>query len=710
MLNLSQLGVYGPMKLRGLDPTGVMSVDIRNDEVVTAARLTLNYSYSPALIYQLSHLKVYLNGELVATLPMSKDEADQRVTREIDLDPRLFTDFNRISVQMIAHYTLDHCEDPYHSSLWTDISQDSSLTLTTSDVALANNLALLPNPFFDRHDKRPVVVPFVLPVHADAQVMRAAGVVASWLGSLAAWRGERFPVLNAPPADQHAIAFALPNAQPEGVHLPEIKGPTVLVMANPASPPESGRKLLVVAGRDAKELQLAANALALGQAGMSGDSAIVHEVDLGAERKPYDAPNWVPTDRVVPFKELVTDPQQLEVTGFNPPTIRIDMMVPPDLFAWAHYTVPMDVRYRYTAPSSYNDSVLNVGINDQLLRSDRLKPLNKTGDETHLNVPLLSSTDVPSNEKVPLPGLRVAGNNQLQFQFHIDSQKTGLCVSAATDSARASIDPESTIDFSDFVHYAAMPNLTFFARSGFPFSRMADLADTALVIPDQPDAHEAEAALTLLGRLGGWSGLPALRVAVVPVSAVDSVGDRDLLVIGTGTGNDLLAKWGKSLPMLIQRSQTDLTLRDQHSEGWGWGDRLGGDQAQSVPVGRAVLSSNGPIAAFIGFESPLRGGRSVVALSGTSSAQLDSLLDVLEDNGKVPYVRGDLTVVRDKLVTGLRLGDTYYVGHLPWYAWIWVRISRYPVLMALAGILAGLFVALTVFWALSRLASRRIEG
>lgn len=699
-VSLSQMGAYGAIKLRGLDPTSTLNVAIRNDEVVTAAKLKLSYTYSPSLIYELSHLKIYLNGEVVATLPLEKALAGQPVTREVDLDPRLFTDFNRVSVQLIAHYTLDHCEDPYHSSLWADISPDTVLNLTTSRIGLPNSLALLPAPFFDRRDNRRLVVPFVLPAQVDAPTLRAAGVVSSWLGALAGWRGARFPVAQTPPADSHAIAFALPKAQPAGLNLGEIKGPTVWVMPNPASPPESGYKLLVIAGRDEKELLLAANALVLGQAGMSGSEAIVKTVDLGPERKPYDAPNWTPVNRPVLFKELVTDPGQLQASGFNPPAIRIDMRLPPDLFAWARHSVPLDVRYRYTAPSAYNDSVLNVGINDQLLRSVRLRPASPSGVERQFNVPLLAGTEARGEEEIRVPALHIGGNNQFQFQFHMDSQKTGLCVSTATDSARAGIEPDSSIDFSQFVHYTAMPNLAFFATSGYPFTRMADLADTAMVVPDTPDAKEAEAALTVLGQLGRWSGLPALRVSLVPASAVDSVRDRDLLVIGTGSSSALLAKWGKALPMLIASSQTELSLREPSTPD---------GRVVSGAMGRAAMSVNGPVAALVGFESPLAKRRSVVALAANTSDQLGSLLDVLGDDAKVGEVRGDLTVVRGKLVTALSVGNTYYVGHLPWYAWLWVHISRYPALMAIAGILAGLFVALTVFWALGRIAARRLD-
>ncbi|HEY1610052.1 MAG TPA: cellulose biosynthesis cyclic di-GMP-binding regulatory protein BcsB, partial [Paraburkholderia sp.] len=113
VLTLNQMGVYGPIPLRGQDPDGSMSVNVRTDEVVTGAQLKLDYAYSPALIFPLSHLKVLLNGEAVATLPLDHDDAGKEVSRTVDLDPRLFVDFNRITVQMIAHYTTDQCEDPY---------------------------------------------------------------------------------------------------------------------------------------------------------------------------------------------------------------------------------------------------------------------------------------------------------------------------------------------------------------------------------------------------------------------------------------------------------------------------------------------------------------------------------------------------------------------------------------------------------------------
>lgn len=705
-LTFAQMGANYTIPLRGVDPDRTVNVGVRLDEVVTAARLKLVFTYSPSLIYPLSHLKIRLNDEVVATLPLDKEHAGQQVSREIDLDPRFFTDFNRINVQMIAHYTLDHCEDPYHSSLWTDISPTSTLTLTKSTVTLPDNLALLPAPFFDRRDNRRVTVPFVLPANADPVTLRAAGVVASWLGALASYRELRFPVTRTAPADAHAIALVLPNAQPDGIRLEKIDGPTVSVMPNPANP---GRKLLVLAGRTPQELEVAANAVVLGKAGMAGPSTLVKTVDLGKPRQPYDAPAWAPVNRPVMFKELVTDPQQLQVSGASPDAIRVNLKVPADLFGWNERSVPLNMKYRYTAPSTYNDSVLSIDVNDQLVRSYRLKPLTVQTDENLVSVPLLSGGSASVSNEILIPAFRVGSNNQMQFRFHIDSQKTGLCASTAANVARAAVDPDSSIDFSGFLHYAALPNLAFFANSGYPFTRMADLADTAVVIPDAPGTIDQEALLTVLGHMGKWTGLPSLRVSVVPAKSIETVKDRDLVVIGTGSAAQVLQQWGKSLPLLIQQGRTEIALRDQRSHAWSnW---LSGVEADNIsPAGRAILAADGPLAALIGFESPYAEQRSVVALTASSDDRVRDVLDVLEDPGKVAQIRGDLTVIRQRDLEGLRLGDTYYVGNLPWYARLWMHMSAHPALLAMAGILAGLLVALTLFWALGRLAARRNGG
>ncbi|WP_258402000.1 cellulose biosynthesis cyclic di-GMP-binding regulatory protein BcsB, partial [Burkholderia multivorans] len=134
-------------------------------------------------------------------VPFDAAQAGRTVTQDIPIDPRYFSDFNQIGVRLIAHYTLDHCEDPANSALWADVSPTSELILDEAPVRLPNDLALLPAPFFDRRDNGLVRLPFVLPASADSATLRSAGVLASWFGALADYRHARFPVTATLPAD-----------------------------------------------------------------------------------------------------------------------------------------------------------------------------------------------------------------------------------------------------------------------------------------------------------------------------------------------------------------------------------------------------------------------------------------------------------------------------------------------------------------------------
>ncbi|OMG73553.1 cellulose biosynthesis cyclic di-GMP-binding regulatory protein BcsB [Burkholderia ubonensis] len=697
-LPFSTLGAFDPLRLRGADDARTISAGVRLDRVVTAARLRLTYAYSPSLVFPLSHLKVSINGEVVATVPFDAPRAGRTVTQEIPIDPRYFSDFNQIGLRLIAHYTLDHCEDPANSALWADVSPASELILDETPVRLPNDLALLPAPFFDRRDNGRVRLPFVLPASPDTATLRSAGVLASWFGALADYRHARFPVSSALPTNDHAVLIGPVAALPPGLALPSVNGPTLAVIDNPAAPE---RKVLVVTGRTAAEVDDAAATLVLGRAALSGPSATVAHVDAGAPRKPYDAPRWLPVDRPIAFRELVADPRELEVRGTSPDAIRLNLRVPADLHSWNGAGVPITLRYRYTAPTVQDNSTLAVEINEQLVKSYRLGPSHAEDARGRMQLPLLSVPEGRVTSDVDIPAFRVGSGNQLQFRFTLDSQKTGLCSSTATEPQRAAIDPDSTIDFSHFVHYAQLPNLAYFANSGFPFTRFADLSQTAVVLADRPSPQELEAYLTMLGHMGEWTGYPALRVQVARPGDMAALRDKDLLVIDGAPSFPLLERWRAALPLSFGEqggaggARVAFTVKERWRNGVGMAE------------GGAHIEQTGSLAALVGFELPDSRGRSVVALTATDQPQLGTLLDVFENAGLVSQLQGDLAVVRPGTVDSMRVGDPYVVGFVPWYARLWTHAARHPVVLGAVGVVAGLLLALGAFSVLQRVAARR---
>ena len=702
-LSFKQMGAYSPLKLRGVDGSQSLPFSVRLDETVTHARLKLGFNYSPALLQELSHLKVLVNEEVIAVLPLPKDKASSGEMRVVDIDPRLITDFNRIRLQLIGHYTLE-CEDPLHSSLWASISNQSQIELTTRMLTLPTDLALLPAPFFDRRDSRRLELPFVFGAHPSMESLRASGIIASWLGAQASYRGARFSANFDRLPQQHAIIVATNDELPESLRLEKVQGPTLAVISRSDNP---AIKYLLVLGRDSNELKLAADALVLGQATLSGQTATIHSVKYDERRAPYDAPNWLPTSRAVRFAELVSNQNELQVNGHLPDTIKVNARLAPDLFTWPTRGVPINLRYRYTPPLVVDESTLSISINNQFIQAFRLTGNQQTGEKNRFSLPLIHDSMAISADEVRIPAFQVGSDNQLQFQFAFGYAKDGKCRADTLDLTRAAIDPDSTIDLTGFPHYTAMPNLAYFANSGYPFTKYADLAETVAILPDNPAEQDVEALLSTLGHLGRSTGLPGIRFRINKASEINESGDADLLVIGSGSANKLLSGWSQALPNIIDGSKR--LFKPMIQNDLGLANWFGIDKPDlKLFVGNGSLNTDGSLAAWLGFQSPLKSGRSVIALTASNNDALLSGIDALQDGEQTSKIQGDVAFIRNNSVESFRTSELYYVGSLPWWMVIWYHLSRYPILLSIMGLIAGLILAAWLFSTLQSIAAKRL--
>lgn len=700
-LSFRDLGFYNATQLKGTNGKMTLPFGVRLDEVVTKARLHLDFTWSPALLPALSHLKIMLNGEVVATVPLPQEQAGTEVVRDIDIDPRFFTDYNQLSINFIGHYTME-CEDAMHSSLWASISSSSRLDLSLKPLDLHDDLALLPAPFFDRRDSRELKLPFVFAAKPTLATLRAAGVVASWFGAEAGYRGASFPALLDTLPTRHAVVFATNSEQPTGLDLPQVQTPTLAIVDLPT---DHAVKLLLVLGRDDAQLKEAADALVLGQVMLTGQRAEVLNVKYGPRRPAYDAPNWVRTDRPVKFGELVDNPGDLQATGHEPDPIKVNVRIPPDLLTWNHSGVPINLKYRYTPPLEKDNSTLTVGINNQLVQAFRLKPSGKSEDSGHFLVPLLDSAMKQEHDELVIPAFQIGSNNQLQFQFVIDYHKQGMCTDTVSGSVRSGIDPDSTIDLTSFPHYTAMPNLALFANAGFPFTKYADLAETAVVMPQQLTQPDIDTMLFLLGRMGRMTGVAAMRYQLVQPSMLKTVADDDLLIIGGGRKGDLLSQWDKSLPAMIEQGRRSLSPLSRASK---YSTEVLGGERKNLSEWKVTFDANGPLAALFGFESPLAHGRSVVAISSSTPKVENDAINSLQDNGLVSQIHGDTVFIRGQDIGSYQTGNVYYVGYLSWRMKIWFYLSQHPLVLTLMGLLAGLLLAFWLYWYLRSAAARRM--
>jgi hypothetical protein len=704
-LTFADLGALDPLQLRGTDGQNGVAFSVRGDEVVTGAMLHLIYSYSPALLANLSQLKVLVNGEVAATLPVPKEQAGMLVARDVSIDPRFITEFNHLNVQLIGHYTTS-CEDPANSSLWATVSNASSLDLTYASLASAPDLAALPAPFFDRRDVRRLELPFVFAQKPGAGTLEAGGIVASWFGALAGYRGALFPAqLDNAPLSGNAVVFATDDQRPAGVTLPAISGPTIAVVDRAA--PARG-KLLLVMGRTEAELKTAAKSLGIGQNTLSGPSATITQLTELTPRVPYDAPNWLATNRPVRFGELA-NPRDLTVFGYDADAVRINMRVPPDLFMWHTRGAPLDLRYRYTVRPARDRSSLNVSVNNGFVQALPIPAESASVFElSHYFGRIMPDRTAEARRTVRIPPLLLTPRAQLRLHFYYDIPNTGECHGRLLDNVVGAIDPNSTIDLSSFPHYMALPDLAAFANSGFPFTRMADLSETAVILPNDADSSDYSLYLLTMGRMGESTGYPVTGVTVGSADDADRYASKDLLIFGAPGKQPLLQRWAKSMPFSSDGNAHSFRLSDIAFwlQDWWHGER--GVERTPARADLTLVSSNGA-ALLSGFESPLQKNRSAVALvsaAGQSDADLSS---ALLDADVLPKIQGAMAVIHGRDVTITSNGDAYYVGHLSPQEYLRWALSSHPLLLMLGGVLAALIIAGLFYRTLRSIAARRLK-
>ncbi|MCQ8895415.1 cellulose biosynthesis cyclic di-GMP-binding regulatory protein BcsB [Limnobacter humi] len=700
-LTLANMGQPGGIKLTGVNKSIELNSGVRLDELVKRASLNLKMMYPSGMRHDQSFIRVYVNNQLAAISPLTESKAGVLHATRIDLDPTLFTDFSGIRIELDATYDTT-CRDPNNPTLRVDIRPDSTLTLATDPLTLVDDLAVLPAPFFDPRDNRKLSLPLVLPSTIDANSLKAAGILASWMGAQAFYRQAEFEVLTAPDDSRHSVILNVTDRLPESLGGQALQGPT-LAMGSTAEKPWV--KQLYVLGRTDDELLQAVYGLVVEGQVLSGKVAVVKQVNLGAPRRAYDAPRYVATDRPVRFAELMDYPTQLEASVENP-KVRLNLRLPPDLFSWAGRNVPMALKYRYTAPSKWNDSLLNVEINNALVQSFRLAPRSEQG-QNRLNIDLLGQAELASETAFQIPAFRVGGNNELSFGFGFMPEGGSACVTQ-NQTARGAIDPESTVDFSELPHYTKMPNLTAFANGGYPFSIFADLSDSAVVLPQQPNSAEIRAYLNLMGLFGQWTGLPANRVAVITGDPKVSVGTKHWIALGRSDRLPWLAAQQMSLPMVLSDTERSLGL----SPVLGWFDRIWSNREDMPPSEqtRALIQSGGSLGAIVGFESPWGSQKTGLVITGTDETGFERAVSAFGNYTDIAKVRGSVTLVRGEELQAYHIGKTFVSGNLPWWLRIRIAFSEHPVLIALGGALAGMALALIAYGWLSRRASRRIKG
>jgi hypothetical protein len=252
-----------------------------------------------------------------------------------------------------------------------------------------------------------------------------------------------------------------------------------------------------------------------------------------------------------------------------------------------------------------------------------------------------------------------------------------------------------------------MPDLAVFANSGFPFTRMADLSQTAVVLPAAPQAVHVSTYLGLMGRMGESTGYPATGVMLALPSQVQALVDKDVLVIGSERDQPLFSLWRSDLPFSANGKDQRYALSNMSGSAKGWWQELTG-QRPAPSSARLALRQDLPGALLMGFESPLANGRSVVALQANDEQEYASVLEALLESTLVRKIQGSVVALRNGQVLILDERDAYHVGSLPPVMFLQWWLSFHPWLLALLAGISACLIGIFSFFTLRRRAAQRL--
>jgi cellulose synthase (UDP-forming) len=673
-ITLKDMGVQRAADLHG--PHSYYSVHfvLPHTQVPTRSTLRLTYHFSRALAAHSGTIQARLNNNALGAIqsPDVSQGEDEWAVAEISVPSEFLVRDNELTFEFNGNAVFQ-TGDRAKQMVLASIGDSSVLEVAGEPIPFKNDLSLLPLPLFDSDLQTATIIPFVFLAQPDQKTLQAAGVVASWFGMLASAKPVRFAVSVGEIPRGNVVIFANRNGSTLGVPA----GAILTIKTNPSDPSGSA---LILSGDNDDELLNVARSLALRKPGVlsangsslpQGDTLGLTNFSLPDPRKVDDAPRWMPTDRLV---SLWNYSSQASMQGDGSRPMPTYFRVPPDLYFGEKQNLPLHVNYRYNASAVAEGSALRVFINGVLINEAPLLPGHGIIDKRREVI-------------LPVVNMRPFANTLL-FNFDFMPSPSNSATRAALQGA---ILRDSSLDIRGVDHWARLPDLELFANAGFPFTQLADLGRTVVVLPVQPSKQEMVLFLQLMGHCGTQTGYPALRVQVAGPG--DVVQDAyDYLVLGTVANQPAFSALEENLPVLFDgtsihlQEQTNYITRFQQM----WHRLINGSNSEP----QINSDTSMPSAIVEGIESPYSHGRSLVVLALRDDNAVDDFVTTFLERSQSSDLSQTVSLLRDgKFLSYAAATPVYHTGDISRYKIMRIWLTEYFWLLLVAVFFFSLVLA-----------------
>lgn len=702
-ISVAQMGQPQGILLSGGQLQGGARFTLPLDQVVTNAQLLLKLKVSPAMATRNATMQLMLNGQPLGTVPLGAEESD--ISRfQLDVPAALLVSSNSLSFKINDGDAMQ-CQRDLSDKYRVTILPDSRFELEGQQLDIGSDLSHFPRPFFDSMQMTPATIAFAFGPNLSGDVLSAAASISSWIGIQADYRGVSFNVLTDTLPEKNGILVGHPGEKIGGLTLPTGDQPSLSIVDNPANPVY---KLLLITGKDEAALRTVAWRLTRGNFALQTTSLSLPLQTIPVS-KPYDAPRWIPTDRLIKLSELIRKDQSLTVTGIWHAPLRVAFRAAPDLFLWDGETIPLHIAYRFPTENWIDEkkSWLSMTLNDTFLHN---LPVNKQGALETLWHKMGGDARQETFD-MPLEPYMIYGDNQLSLYFNITPKENAPCSVLLNNNIKSRIDENSWVDLRHTRHFALLPNLSYFVGASFPFSRLADYSETVLLLPEHPTETQIKTMLNMAARSGNATGTALFNNRVV-LGVPTAGGNQELL-----RTRDVLAVSGMDQPdfnrALMNSSPFTLhdnTLGVRTPSAWQKLQRwLAGDWTSDGVDADRYFSSNESWRGFVSFRSPWNSERLVVMALGSNDEQLSRLHDDLTSARINAGIRGDAAIITNENgVRSFRVGPQFPSGEMPvqmmiiWYA------NQHSALLALLGLMFSSLTGLALYAFLKKRARKRL--